>query len=67
MSSVSHKISIHAFHFIACFVSVLDDEDFQGEPEEEVDPLSEDFSPDDNLPPLERLDKYFQSEELGER
>ncbi len=34
---------------------------------DEMDPLGDDLSPDSALSPLERLDKYFQSEEIGDR
>lgn len=34
---------------------------------EEVDPFSDEFSPDDQLTPVEKLDKYFQSDDLMER
>ena len=39
----------------------------EGDPLEGLDPFIDDFSPDEKLSPLERLDKYFQSEDLGER
>ena len=32
-----------------------------------MDPLSDTYSPDDQLNPLEKLEKYFQSEEAIER
>ena len=33
----------------------------------DMDPLSDTYSPDDQLNPLEKLEKYFQSEEAIER
>lgn len=59
-----------------CFTSfcffhppVVDEDDLQdeGDPVDEIDPLLDDLSPDDKLSALEKLDKYFQSEEMGER
>ena len=38
-----------------------------GEPVEEADPFSDEYGMDERLSPLEKLDKYFQSEDLGER
>ena len=34
---------------------------------EDMDPFSDEFSPDDQLTPVEKLDKYFQSDDLMER
>lgn len=34
---------------------------------EEVDPLSEFYAMEDQLPPLEKLERYFQSEERMDR
>ena len=34
---------------------------------DDIDPLIDDLSPDDRLSPLERVEKYFQSEDFGER
>jgi len=45
--------------------SLPGDEDDLVEGLEEMDPLGEDVS--DPLTPLERLDKYFQSEDMMER
>ena len=46
------------------FVSIEEDTD---EPPEEIDPLSDDFSPDDNLPPLRRILSYYRSENNDNR
>ncbi len=47
----------------------LDDEDDLHDEEhiDEIDPLMDDLSPDDRLTPLERVEKYFQSEDMGDR
>ena len=48
----------------------VDEDDLQeeeGEPMDEIDPLLDDLTPDDKLSSLEKLDKYFQSEDMGER
>lgn len=34
---------------------------------EEIDPLSDEFSPDDNLPPLRRVLTYYKSENNDNR
>ncbi len=34
---------------------------------EDLDPLVDNLSPDDLLSPLEKLQKYFQSDDVGER
>lgn len=49
---------------LPCSYPIGEDE---GEPLEGLDPFMDDFSIDEKLSPLERLDKYFQSEDLGER
>lgn len=48
---------------------MLDDEDDLHDEEhiDEIDPLMDDLSPDDRLTPLERVEKYFQSEDMGDR
>ena len=35
--------------------------------QEQMDPLGDDSSPEDQLTPMEKLDKYFQSDNLIER
>ena len=49
--------------------TLLDDEDDLHDEEhiDEIDPLMDDLSPDDRLTPLERVEKYFQSEDMGDR
>ena len=45
-----------------------DDEDLHDEDHiDDIDPLMDDLSPDDRLTPLERVEKYFQSEDMGDR
>ena len=34
---------------------------------DDIDPLMDDLSPDDRLSPLERVEKYFQSEDMSDR
>ncbi len=41
--------------------------DLSGEEMEGLDPLGDELFSDDSLSPLEKLDKYFQSEEIGDR
>lgn len=51
---------------ITCHLGRLGSLNLSSEQMEELDPLG-DLSPDDSISPLERLDNYFQSEELGDR
>ena len=49
---------------------LLDDsDDLQDDDDcvDEIDPLMDDLSPDDRLSPLDKLQKYFQSDDVGER
>lgn len=43
------------------------DEDTDVMAEEEVDPLSEEYSPDDSLPPLRRILTYYKNENNDNR
>lgn len=44
-----------------------DEEDTEEDTMEEIDPLSDDFSPDDSLPPLRRILNYYKSESSDNR
>ena len=45
---------------------VSDEEEDDGVAEE-IDPLSDEFSPDDNLPPLRRILNYYKSDSTDNR
>jgi len=45
----------------------VDDPDGSDECVEDIDPLTDDLSPDDRLSPLDKLQKYFQSDDVEER
>ena len=48
-------------HLKNCLVDDAEDK------QEQMDPLGDDSSPEDQLTPMEKLDKYFQSDNLIER
>ena len=49
--------------------TLTDDEDDLHDEDhiDDVDPLMDNLCPDDLLTPLERVEKYFQSEDMGDR
>ena len=55
------------FVYNNCNYELIDSEKEQEGELDEMDPLGEYYSLDDQLTPVEKLDKYFQSENLMER
>lgn len=49
------------------FFSIKTDEEDNEDQMEEIDPLSDEFSPDDALPPLRRILNYYKSESADNR
>lgn len=61
-------IPTRLYVYLWCQPTVDDEEDLHDEDHiDDIDPLMDDLSPDDRLSPLERVEKYFQSEDMGDR
>ena len=62
------EIRCRSPHFAPPLSPPTDDDDLRDEDQvDDIDPLMDSLSPDDLLTPLERVEKYFQSEDMGER
>ena len=63
-------MSARNIEFISLSLTIASESDSDqslGVESHDMDPLSDTYSPDDQLNPLEKLEKYFQSEEAIER
>lgn len=63
--SSSNGCHFHIFLFTLASEAELSQENDQHQ--QEMDPLSDDYCPDDHLTPVEKVEKYFQSEEVLDR